>query len=751
MIWKPNVVCVGLLVLLAAVAAASATSQTDTVANLRAFAKLYGYVRFFHPSDEASSIDWDRFAVLGAKQVAGCGDEKALRTALAGLFGPLAPSVQVYGAGVRPQAVKLPGDSATCLPVCWQHKGLGLQDVGPYHSQRTNRPKLTGRAGRFVVQYVGMPPGDSTDTRRLRVRVRARAEGVEPDNEPVVFAVGIGPGEDPMAAMARASSLPLSSATWQAMDIEAALAPGQEQAAVGVANGPSSTLWADDFEAWVSSGDSWARLELKDPGFEDSVSLEESPVWMYVTTAEKAGERPFAGAKCLRVTADTGPAAFEGSPAPGEFVDKPLDRGLSCRVPLCLWSKGGHTLPRGNNAVLERLRAEVGVVVSDSLADPGLGVRLGDVIIVWNAMQHFYPYFEVGPVDWDSVLTGALAEALSDSNRADFFNTLRLMAVALTDGHAGVSDPTSRRLGRVPAALEFVEGRITVLSVASGYGSQPGDVLLSVNGRPAVDVFEQCLRYCSGSPQYRRARALVAMLRGPRTDTLALLVERGTETLAVRAVPAGNPSMTVPLDPGDSIRVLGKGIWYVDLNRAPMEAIDSAMSKLAKAKGVVFDLRGYPNNNHDVISHLLGGNEQRGEKWMFIPRITWPDRERIAGWDGIGWTSLQPKEPRIGGKVVFLTDGTAVSYAESFMGYIEGFKLADIVGGPTAGTNGNVNPISLPGGFSFYWTGMKVTKFDGSQHHLIGIQPTVPLERTLKAVREGRDEYIEKAVELIRG
>lgn len=37
--------------------------------NVRAFAKLYGYVRFFHPSDEASSIDWDRFAILGVDRV----------------------------------------------------------------------------------------------------------------------------------------------------------------------------------------------------------------------------------------------------------------------------------------------------------------------------------------------------------------------------------------------------------------------------------------------------------------------------------------------------------------------------------------------------------------------------------------------------------------------------------------------------------------------------------------------------------
>lgn len=44
---------------------------------------------------------------------------------------------------------------------------------------------------------------------------------------------------------------------------------------------------------------------------------------------------------------------------------------------------------------------------------------------------------------------------------------------------------------------------------------------------------------------------------------------------------------------------------------------------------------------------------------------------------------------------------------------------------------------------------MKVLKHDGSQHHLIGIQPTYPVQRTIKAVKEERDEYLEKAIEVL--
>ena len=102
------------------------------------------------------------------------------------------------------------------------------------------------------------------------------------------------------------------------------------------------------------------------------------------------------------------------------------------------------------------------------------------------------------------------------------------------------------------------------------------------------------------------------------------------------------------------------------------------------------------------------------------------------------------------GKVVFITDGRAISYAESFMGFIEYYRLAEIVGQPTAGTNGNVNFFNLPGGFRVTWTGMKVVKHDGSQHHLIGIQPTVPVHRTIRGVQEERDEFLEKAIEIIQ-
>ena len=450
----------------------------------------------------------------------------------------------------------------------------------------------------------------------------------------------------------------------------------------------------------------------------------------------------------MLVTADTARLFKAVSPIPGEYVDKPLDRGLRCRVPLCLWSLNGHTLPRADSAGLVRLQSATAGVALDSLANPSREVRLGDVIIVWNVMQHFYPYFDVVPVDWDTVMTGTLTEALGDTSRLEFVYTLRRMCAELYDGHSSVSDHAMHGYGSIPARMEVVEGRITVVSAPPGLCLRQGDVLLTVNGRPALDRLADKVRYASGSPQWRRARALRGLLNGPKTDTFRLRIERGRDTIAISAAP-DTAGVFVTLDQKDSIRKLTPGVWYVDLNRAPMAAIDSVMDSLARARGVVFDLRGYPNDNHEVISHLLTGKEKRSENWMRVPQIVYPDHERNTAWTELGWSYLTAKAPHIAGKVVFLIDGTAISYAESFLGYIEGYKLAELVGQPTAGTNGNVNPFELPGGFQVWWTGMKVVKHDGSQHHLIGIQPTVTLERTLAAVRAGRDEYIEQALKII--
>ncbi len=85
------------------------------------------------------------------------------------------------------------------------------------------------------------------------------------------------------------------------------------------------------------------------------------------------------------------------------------------------------------------------------------------------------------------------------------------------------------------------------------------------------------------------------------------------------------------------------------------------------------------------------------------------------------------------------------------MGYVGDLKLGTIVGGPTAGTNGNIATFELPGGFHVVFTAMRVTRHDGkSAFHLIGVRPQVAVAPTIAGLRAGRDEVLEKGLEFAR-
>jgi hypothetical protein len=200
------------------------------------------------------------------------------------------------------------------------------------------------------------------------------------------------------------------------------------------------------------------------------------------------------------------------------------------------------------------------------------------------------------------------------------------------------------------------------------------------------------------------------------------------------------------LNNGVSQKRMSKDVFYLYIGKIEMRKIDSLMPELIEAKAIICDLRGYPKGNHEFISHLLPVADTTSS-WMQIPMFIYPDQKDIVGFTKENWM-LPTKAPHLEAKILFMTAGSAISYAESYLGYIEGYNLATIVGQPTAGTNGNINAFSLPGGFHITWTGMKVLKQDGSQHHGIGILPHVLVERTINGVREGRDEFLEKAIEL---
>jgi C-terminal processing protease CtpA/Prc len=74
---------------------------------------------------------------------------------------------------------------------------------------------------------------------------------------------------------------------------------------------------------------------------------------------------------------------------------------------------------------------------------------------------------------------------------------------------------------------------------------------------------------------------------------------------------------------------------------------------------------------------------------------------------------------------------------------------ATVIGSTTAGADGNVSKLTLPGGITSMISGIGVYYPDGQETQRIGIVPNIEMKPTIKGIKKGRDELMEKAIEQI--
>jgi C-terminal processing protease CtpA/Prc len=733
------------------------------VENAAAFARLYGYVRFFHPSDEAAGLDWNRFAIYGAKQVEGCRNPQELAATLRALFQPIAPTVQIY-TGNKPVASLIrqaltPPDTAGYKVVSWQHEGVkvGNKD-GIYKSIRTNRSHVAA----------GHDPGSGN--------ILIRLNGENYRNKEFIFKANTrlrkGPGtghlwfradktDKKAGFFSHTKDRTIKSADWREHEIKGKIGSDPFQLAFGAFLKGAGELWVDNLSIQIKEGDSWKEVYLN--SFEEE-DLGQPPVSVSNTSVSYTYEitaLPESGAgRWLTIRkpepADVTPAVrlFNKHAQVGEYADKDIGGGLRAIIPFALYGTPEQTFPEADKNKLHQLQETLWAFSTDELTGKNRYVRLADIAIAWNIFQHFYAYFDVAKTDWQQDLIIALKSAYTGQTEADFKRTLQKLTAKLKDGHVWVALATEKYTPTysAPITWEWVENQLVVTNnFDTTLPLAVGDVVTHINGETAEQYFGQVHQYISAATKgYLNHRAEAESLLGQEGSTLQLKIRKaGNATAEVtlrRNWSAANVFAAQPQ--ADSIKQLAPGIMYLNLDKVSMAGINNMMPQLQQSKAIICDLRGYPNNNHDFIEHLLT-QEDTTSQWLQIPQIIYPDQENITGYYKPAW-DMKPRHPHLTAKVVFIMDGQAISYAESYLSYIDHYQLATMVGQPSAGTNGGINPFVLPGGYRISWTGMKVIKHDGSPLHGVGILPDVYVERTIKGIRENRDEFLEKAFEIAK-
>jgi hypothetical protein len=196
-------------------------------------------------------------------------------------------------------------------------------------------------------------------------------------------------------------------------------------------------------------------------------------------------------------------------------------------------------------------------------------------------------------------------------------------------------------------------------------------------------------------------------------------------------------------------RLLEGNLGYLDLGRlSSLEEFDHAFEVLSQANGLIIDIRGYPGFMVQLaLSARL--SEQPVKSAIFeIPVVSGFARLE-QGWNA-GQYEVQPDPNKhYSGPVVVLVNEKTFGGSEDICIYLKNAGRVTFVGGTTAGCNGNRTWLSLPGGGRLWFTGMRVKFGDGSRFQNIGITPDVPVAPTVEGVKAGRDEVMEKGIEVL--
>lgn len=718
--------------------------DTNNITKLEAFARTFGYVRFFHPSDQAALVDWDGMAYFGTKQVLDSPPEETTQQLIEKLFGPIIVDLEIYEGAEEPRPTTNEVGPAEIL--AWQHKGIGLSPQGLYHSVRLNRSKeveqqAAGPFGNLITQV------DATPLRGKEVRYR--------------FDAKIEKGRCRLQGWWRAdleskgrglfenmADRPIQSPDWKEYELSGTVDQNAVALTVGVMFFGNGSALVDNVRLEQKEDDGWKEIKIVNPDFESGKSQPEGWVQpargydLQIETKDVAN-----GKQSVRIARGTstrvGRVLFDQIPKLGEVVDVEISPGLRLRMPLALPVKTEYKT--GDDPTTDSWINKVNGADTDN-ADQEIA-SVANVILLWTVFEHFYPYFEQVETDWDAALSTALQNGLSADDREKATRNLQWLVAQLHDGHGNAIDIKSRKQVAL-VRFDWVEDQLVVFA-SDDSGFQVGDIVTQIDDKKSVDHLKEMEQYISGSSQWKRYRSTALMSQG--TDARNLKIQRGEKLLDVELNFSGRKMAT--LDKGEVCRIEvdrendSDDIWYIDMGRAEPKDVRSELEKLAEAKGVVLDFRGYPRGTQFLFQHMTDEHMQ-SQKWQ-VPEQIHPDRVDMKEIRTMSRWQMPPREPRFKGKMVFITNGSAISYAESCMSIVANYKLGEIIGSPTAGANGNINPFSLPGGYRVIWTGMRVMNHDDSQHHVRGVQPTIPMKPTIEGIKTGKDELLEHAVKLI--
>jgi C-terminal processing protease CtpA/Prc len=712
---------------------ASLCQAQDSNARLVATAKLWNYVKYFHPRVTSPDVDWDEAFVRAVPKVLAAASEAEFSHALDEMLGALKdPATHM--------AVLQPRDSRALLVPKTQN---GVTVVSLESGDMNKATELSNSLFRSL-QGKGAVV--------LDLRSPRTAWSLLPSGLPI-WKLSVGPGQ----AVRVHSGYPrdirpgeLGSrepddyrSTWEIADGDA-VAP-----AVRAANAITPVFLVNR-----ETDIPYLALAAQNSGA-GAIVTEDSIGEQYQSLTHSVDVAPGAGLSALVRVREFAYSDGSTGVSANLVLHKTGDEALNAAIEV---AKSGKWPPPELRPHLNLPPARFQERSYAETPYPSAELRMLAAARVWGVFHYFHPYAHLYGEDWDQVLAEFLPRMAQAGDAREYHLAVAEMVTHVHDSHSFMdSTELNKFFGAAapPVEVRPIETQPVVTRVfdAGIAGTiHPGDALVRIDGQPwAGRAAELGKHIAASTPQSMQRDIMRDLLLGPGGSVrLALKNAEGKEYEIELPRTAENLQKLSPYRTGETFKLLTPKIGYVDLDRLTKAEVDAMFEAFKATDAIIMDMRGYP----------------RETAWSIAPRLT-EKREPVAALvrrnlvradnpegSEIGTLFFEQRlpatdKPPYKGKTVMLIDDRAQSQSEHSGLFYRTAGGTVFIGGPTAGANGDITYFMAPGGIRIFFSGHDIRWADGKQLQRVGLIPDIEAHPTIAGIRAGRDEVLDRAVGFI--
>ncbi|MDR2039408.1 MAG: hypothetical protein LBQ60_15915 [Bacteroidales bacterium] len=394
------------------------------------------------------------------------------------------------------------------------------------------------------------------------------------------------------------------------------------------------------------------------------------------------------------------------------------------------------------------------------------GYRLLSLFRFWNVMEYNFPYKSLTDKPWTNVLTEYIPEVLSAGSEAEYFAAMMKAVAEINDSHGRLFFNGSLK-GTPAERLEYKKYPVTLTETDNGefcveksFTSElnPGDIILSVNGKPVKEIYNELAPYITASNNAALSRnlrpcilaksadnAMDIMAGTGKASSLEAKINRGGQMISLELKQFSREN-TTGVKGAENYQRENKDIIFLNLGTSISSQLVNAIENNMSAKGIIFDLRQYPRDfmSFFKLSDVLLPNTAIN-LWFSTSVLNYPGHYRKYNECPIGKTNPDFFK----GKVAILVNEYTQSLGEMTAIALSNAPRAAVIGSTTSGADGNVTRFILPGGMTVSYTVIGAYYPDWIQCQRTGVKIDIHARPTADDLLNKKDVLIERAIQYI--